>query len=49
MPIDAPKFSTATRRQRLFTAFFLTAVAIAMLSWLTGIGWAMVSLVRLVL
>jgi hypothetical protein len=49
MPVKGPRVSAAKRKQRLFAVCFVTASAIAMLGWLTGIGWAALSLLRMLL
>jgi hypothetical protein len=49
MPIEPPKFSTATWKQWLFAVCFLTASGVAMLGWLAGLSWLAFSLVRLAL
>ena len=49
MPVEEPRVSAAKRKQRLFTVCFVIASAVAMLGWLTGIGWATLSLLRMLL
>jgi hypothetical protein len=49
MPVEEPRVSAAKRKQRLFTVSFVIASAVAMLGWLTGIGWAALSLLRMLL
>ena len=45
MPIDAPAANTATARQRLFTACFLTITAMAALGWWAALSWVAIALV----
>jgi hypothetical protein len=49
MPLEGPRVSGTKRRQRLFTICFVAASFVAMLGWLTGIGWAAISLLRMFL
>jgi hypothetical protein len=43
MPIEAAAVSTTTLKQRLSTICFLTAIAFAMLGWVTALGWTAVA------
>jgi hypothetical protein len=44
MPIEAAAVSTATlMKRRLSTICYLTAVAVAMLGWVTALGWTAVA------
>ena len=47
--IEAPGISPPKWRQRLFAAGFLTASVVAMLGWMTGIAWAALSLLKVLL
>jgi len=38
--------SMRNRKRRILAVGFLTACAIAMFGWLTGLGWAIVSVVK---
>ena len=46
MPIEVPR-AQHTARELLVAVCFLTAIAVAMLGWLAGIGWAALSLLML--
>jgi hypothetical protein len=46
MTIESPRLRKATWRHLLLVVCFFTATTVAMLGWLTGIGWAGVALVR---
>jgi hypothetical protein len=43
MPIEAAAVSTTTLKQRLSTICYLTAIAVAMLGWVTALGWTAVA------
>jgi hypothetical protein len=48
-PIETPRISPPKWKQRLFTVGFLTASVVAMLGWMTGIAWAALSLLKVLL
>lgn len=46
MPDNAPAVSTATFKQRLFAFFYLTAIAVSMIGWLSAFGWVTFAVAR---
>jgi hypothetical protein len=43
IPIETAAVRKTTLKQRLSIICYLSAVAVAMIGWLTAIGWAVVS------
>jgi hypothetical protein len=46
MPMEATAITRATMKDRLFTACYLTATAVAMLGWLSAFGWVTVAVAK---
>jgi len=44
--MQATPVRKATIKDRLFTASYLTIIAVAMLGWLTAFGWIAVAIVK---
>ena len=42
----APALSTATFKQRLSTIFYLTAITVSMIGWLSAFGWVTLAVAR---
>lgn len=42
----APAVGTATFKRRLSSIFYLTAITVAMVGWLSAFGWAAVAIVK---
>jgi hypothetical protein len=42
MPNEAPAVSTATFKQRLSRIYYLTAITVAMVGWLSAFDWVAV-------
>jgi|HubBroStandDraft_6_1064221.scaffolds.fasta_scaffold5668784_1 hypothetical protein len=46
MPDKAPALITATFKQRLSTIFYLTAITVSMIGWLSAFGWVTFAVAR---
>ena len=46
MPDKAPALITATFKQRLSTIFYLTAITVSMIGWLSTFGWVTLAVAR---
>jgi hypothetical protein len=46
MPMEAIAIRKATVKDRLFTACYLTATAVAMLGWMSAFGWVTVAIAK---
>jgi hypothetical protein len=46
MPIEATAIRRATMKDRLFTACYLAATAVAMIGWLSAFGWVTVAVAK---
>jgi hypothetical protein len=46
MPIKLPAVSTAASKQRVSKIFYLTAITVAMVGWLSVFGWMALAVAR---
>jgi hypothetical protein len=46
IPMDATAITKATVKDRLFTACYLAATAVAMIGWLSAFGWVTVAVAK---
>jgi hypothetical protein len=46
MPMEAIAIRRATMKDRLFTACYLAATAVAMIGWLSAFGWVTVAVAK---
>jgi hypothetical protein len=46
MPIKLPAVSTAPSKQRVSKIFYLTAITVAMVGWLSVFGWMALAVAR---
>jgi len=46
MPMEATANRRATMKDRLFTACYLAATAVAMIGWLSAFGWVTVAVAK---
>ena len=46
IPMEATAITRAAMKDRLFTACYLTATAVAMIGWLSAFGWATVAVAK---
>jgi hypothetical protein len=49
IPMKATAIRRATMKDRLFTACYLAATAVAMIGWLSAFGWVTVAVAKWVL